>query len=506
MKKAYTPKKAKNEDSRPIVTEALPRNIIPVTPKAGSSTHNDSTLIKESFDQSSSTLTKRACYRRRQRHARQLAKALEQTDGVRYYADLESRKHQVVQSPQRQITHISAKFIVKRARSTLKERIQKRMANTARAHALLQQRREGKKKTVSKEAPKNHKVWIPKSKLVRKLGLQNTTFDRGSLHCRGASFNRDSLRCRGKLFDRNTKHCRGQKKFHKSTPSTPSTSVPSPSTVSTPAVSPVKPWVSPDLSKSKIIMADVLDPLPEDRGKAPVKERLGTVNEPQIDSYTGGRKYPPIKSKQLQDGKTLISTHLGVRNETQEPVKTMHLQGHVSKHATPDVTLDRSNATTSCPENANKALHPQKKTCSSKDIVIPGGSYQQTIGFSDNHTDELYYQDGGVNKTRKRIVREMSSHCCCMRLIRAVLSECDYSKREAIPQRVSMVQRLFTKMLKPKLRHFCKKLAVQEDEFPEVTINMIDKRKSKQHSGDSDPDFSPTGRVNSRIAQRMSRL
>ena len=62
-------------------------------------------------------------------------------------------------------------------------------------------------------------------------------------------------------------------------------------------------------------------------------------------------------------------------------------------------------------------------------------------------------------------------------------------------------------MSKLKPRHFCKrKSAAQYDEFPKVTINVADKRKSKRHSSDSNPDFSPRGRVNPRIAQRMSRL
>nr|ABD63110.1 hypothetical protein 18.t00006 [Asparagus officinalis] len=336
--KFSTPSNAIDEDSRLIVAEDFTRN---------TSARNDSYLVKESSNQSPPALTKRARQRQRQRHARQIAKALEQTDEVRYHADLESRRHRVVQLSQQPITHISAKLttdewiFVKRARSTLKERIQKRRANAALARTLLQQ-------TVAKEPPK-------------------------------------------------------------------------------------------------------------------------------------------------------LCKH-------SEPVKTPHPQGGGSKCVTPDITLDRSKAIIIYPENANKALHPQKKTCLPKDIVMPGRSYQQTIGFYGNHTDESYYQVGGVNKIRKRIIREISSHCSYARLIRAVLSEYDYAKREAIPQRVSVFHSLFTEMSKPKPRCFSKKLAIQEDELPEVTINMDDKGKSKWHSSESNPDFSPGGKVNSRISQRMYRL
>ena len=95
------PKKAQNEDSRLIVAENFTRN---------TSAQNGSYLIEESSNQSPTTLTKRARQRQRQRRTRQIAKAFEQTDGVRYYADLESRKQQVVCSTQRQTTHVSAQF------------------------------------------------------------------------------------------------------------------------------------------------------------------------------------------------------------------------------------------------------------------------------------------------------------------------------------------------------------------------------------------------------------
>ena len=98
LRKTYMPKKAQNEDSRLIVAEDFTRN---------TSAHNDSYLVKESSNQSPPALTKRARRRQRQRRARQMAKALEQTDGVRYHADLESRRHRVVQLSQRPITHVS---------------------------------------------------------------------------------------------------------------------------------------------------------------------------------------------------------------------------------------------------------------------------------------------------------------------------------------------------------------------------------------------------------------
>ena len=163
----------------------------------------------------------------------------------------------MVQLSQQPITHISAKLttdewtLVKRARSTLKKRIQKRRANAAHARALLQQRRERKKETVAKEPPKLRQVWIPKSGLIQ--------------------------------------------------------------------------------------------------------------------------------------------------NQHSEPVKTPYPQGGGPKRATPDITLDRSKTKINCPENANKVLHPQKKTHSPNDIVIPGRSCQQTIRFFGNHTDESYYQVEVVN-------------------------------------------------------------------------------------------------------------
>ena len=153
-----------------------------------------------------------------------------------------------------------------------------------------------------------------------------------------------------------------------------------------------------------------------------------------------------------------------------------------------DITLDRSEATTSHPEYVNK-VQTQK----------------QKIGCSGHHAEELYYQTKGGNKSHKRTVRETNRHCVCEKLIKAVLSECSCFK--AIPSKVSVFQRLSTEMSKPKPRHFCKrKSVVQDDKFPKVTINVADKRKSKRHSSESNPDFSPGGKVNSRIAQRMSQL
>ena len=289
-----------------------------------------------------------------------MAKALEQTDGVRYHADLESRRHRVVQLSQQPITRISAKTtteewtIVKKTRSTLKERIQKRRAKAANAHALSQQRREKRKEMVTKESPKLRQVWIPKSGLMQ--------------------------------------------------------------------------------------------------------------------------------------------------SQHSEPVKTPYPQMGGFRRATPNITLDRSKTKINCPENTNKVLYPQKKTNSPNDIVIPGRSCQQTIRFFGNHTDESYYQVRVVNNFRKRVIREINSRCSCARLVKAALSECDCFKREAFPRRVSVSS-------KPKPRHFRKRKSVaQDDEFPKVTINVADKRKSKRHSSDSNPDFFPGGRVNPRIAQRMSRL
>ncbi|XP_020262255.1 uncharacterized protein LOC109838206 [Asparagus officinalis] len=60
---------------------------------------------------------------------------------------------------------------------------------------------------------------------------------------------------------------------------------------------PVKPYSNVDLSKFRIPLKDRLGPLPEDRGKATVKELLGPLNDSRATIQTGGHKQPPVNSE-----------------------------------------------------------------------------------------------------------------------------------------------------------------------------------------------------------------
>ena len=243
-------------------------------------------------------------------------------------------------------------------------------------------------------------------------------------------------------------------------------------------------------------IVDRLGPLHEDRGKVLIEECLGPVTEPRAIRRAGGRTRPRNNFKPSHKGKTPISTRLGVCIQNQEPVEILRSQKRSSKH----VTL----------ENANKAANPLKETYSSDDDnVILGELCQRTIGCSGHLTDELYYQAGGMNKSRKRYTRETKSHCPCVELIRAVLSACSCPK--TAPQRVSVFERISNGKDKSNLKRLRKKRSVvQGDEPPEVTINMVNKGKSIRPSS-SDPLVSHrltrlrSGTTRRRDYQRMQR-
>ena len=157
------------------------------------------------------------------------------------------------------------------------------------------------------------------------------------------------------------------------------------------------------------------------------------------------------------------------------------------------------------PVDANKAMFTQRKARQTDERVIPESLCKQPIGYSDRNVDELYYQAGGTNKSQKRSTREADSHCPCIKIIRVVLSACSYPK--TAPQRVSVFEKISDGTTKPKSRRFHQRGSVaRDDEFPEVTINMVNKGKSPIVSSGSNPNFSPGRRVGSGITQRISQL
>ena len=101
--------------------------------------------------------------------ARQLAKAMESTDGVRFNADLKNRRGK---QPQQSMNGDSSKpptnewVRVKRNRSTLEERIRKRRAMSAQARAQVQEARKRLQKEVPKKPPPTRQVWRPKSEVA----------------------------------------------------------------------------------------------------------------------------------------------------------------------------------------------------------------------------------------------------------------------------------------------------------------------------------------------------
>nr|ABB55283.1 hypothetical protein 10.t00026 [Asparagus officinalis]ABB55285.1 hypothetical protein 10.t00028 [Asparagus officinalis] len=127
------------------------------------------------------TLSKRARQRQRQRLAKQIAKAMESTDGVRYNADLKNKRGK---QPQQQMNGAPSKspmmewVRVKRNRSTLEERIRKRRALSAQARVQAEEARRKLQKEVAKKPPPTRKVWRPKSEAAvqtKKQQLQPPT-------------------------------------------------------------------------------------------------------------------------------------------------------------------------------------------------------------------------------------------------------------------------------------------------------------------------------------------
>ena len=123
----------------PVVAVAEPYNALPASNESGSADLNSSS-IKELSTEGAPILSKRTRQRQRQRCARQLARALESIDGIRYEADLKIRQRQ---APQQRTDVLPSKPIanewiqIKRIRSTLEERIQKHRA-LARTQILVQ--------------------------------------------------------------------------------------------------------------------------------------------------------------------------------------------------------------------------------------------------------------------------------------------------------------------------------------------------------------------------------
>ena len=126
-----------------------------------------------------------------------------------------------------------------------------------------------------------------------------------------------------------------------------------------------------------------LGPIHDERGKAPVQERLGPMKKPRTTQHAGGRHH-------LQHDKEFkAAVRANLRIEVQEPAENSRPKGHVSRR----VTF----------ESPKKEVRPQKETLSSDDDnAIPERSCPHTIGYSDCQADELYYRDGSTRKTRKR--------------------------------------------------------------------------------------------------------
>ena len=113
---------------------------------------------------------------------------------------------------------------------------------------------------------------------------------------------------------------------------------------------PVKPYRSVDFPKFRIPLKDRIGALPENRGKALVKESWRSLKELRANIRTGGRTRPPNK---------LISAtaRLAVLTKNQEPVKVSPSQRCDSKRVTP--------------VDANKAMFTQMKTRQTEECVIP---------------------------------------------------------------------------------------------------------------------------------------
>ena len=298
----------------------------------------------KAMDDATPILSKRALQRRRQRLAQQLAKARESKDGVRYAEDLKSRQRQ----EQRQAINLPSKteasewIRVKRNRSTLEERIKKRRALLAHARLLLKKAEEMQQETAVKAPTTSKRVWVPKSKPTLPAKKGETIAQNSS------------------------------KSGHVST-------IPAPSTA---------PSKKGDHSRSQVPLTGHLGPLPANRGRVPVKERLGPLKGPQVSNQTGGRFNPPNKENK---GKAPITDRIGLRVELKEPVQFIRSQKRKIERATLDKT--------------NQVLHSQGEAHSSEDeSVILRDTHQHSVGCSSYQADELYYRAGGVGKSRKRYV------------------------------------------------------------------------------------------------------
>ena len=362
-------------------------------------------------------ISKRALQRRRQRLARQMAKALEPMDGVRYSEDLKARQRQ---EQQRYITSPSSqagtnKWVrVTRNRSTLEERIRKRRALLAHARALLKKAEEMQKEEAVKTPPKLKQTWVLKANPTPKTKVKEVAAQ-------------------------------------------PS---PRPNPVPLTPAPPVGSGMNTDPSTSKVPVKGRLGPLPGNRGKVPIKERLGPLKGHQVSNQTGGRINPPTKDEK---GKAPITDRIGLRVEIQEPVQFLCSQKRKLERATFEKT--------------NKTSHAKGEAHSSEDDgVLPRSTCQHSIGCSSYQADELYYRAGGMGKSRKKYVQDMESRCPCANIIKAVLSECSCAQT---PRRISVFDRISTGTSEAKPRRFQRRRRMVKDgEFPKVTINMASRGAS----------------------------
>ena len=85
-----------------------------------------------------------------------------------------------------------------------------------------------------------------------------------------------------------------------------------------------------DLTKFRVSLKDCLGPLQEDRGKAPVKKRLGPLKGSQTTIQAGSHTNPSNNNK----GKAPMTDYIGLRVEVQEPVRVSRSQKRKSERVT----------------------------------------------------------------------------------------------------------------------------------------------------------------------------
>ncbi|ONK73240.1 uncharacterized protein A4U43_C04F28830 [Asparagus officinalis] len=259
-----------NEDLTPIDAKVALGEVPPTSNQV------KAVLANSSAAEGVVTLSKRARQRRHQRLARQFAKAMESTDGIRYNADLKNRRGK---QPQQPMNASSSKpptnewIRVKQNRSTLEERIRKRRALLAQARAQVQEARKRLQKEVAKKSPLIRQVWRPKSKAV--------------------------IQAKEKSLQ--------------------------PSAQVIPVATPGDPAESSRREKSVL---ERLGLLPDEGCKAPVQERLGPIKKPRTTQHAESRRHPQ------HDKKIMAARRTNLRIEVQEPAENSRPQRHVSRRVT----------------------------------------------------------------------------------------------------------------------------------------------------------------------------